>query len=343
LKRSEATAISQEGAARSLFHAGAREIDLAALDAIIARKQVAAEWFRRRSWRSSAYPLASMAVAAVGGFAIVLQVLGAGLDPRTWYGDPRVGAAISVGMVAGVVGAVVAFMRASDVRDPDLAFALRLRSAILREDEDLKRLRARANGGGTFALYLRTFATEAHAQTYREAADDALRGIPPIAVASESDGLWAIDQMDKHTQATLKQVKSEWEFHLRIIDTIGRFAPVICLGNLFLQHEKLADLRRLGVDQVTFVRADWWPVLVEFADRATHVVVFVSAATASVDMELTHLVESGRSFVLVSSQATHQRMSVSTAYRNALAASGVTHVVLEDEDVAPLEMALRGR
>jgi hypothetical protein len=121
---------------------------------------------------------------------------------------------------------------------------------------------------------------------------------------------------------------------------MARRAPVICLGNARLPEDKRRDFDSLGVDQVVLVSNDWWPVLTEFAAAAAIVVAFVSKETTHINMELRHLTESGRAFVLASSPETHARMLSNPAYAAALETPRARHVSLNGPDARPLEAAL---
>jgi hypothetical protein len=345
----ETIAIAEARPAQAMFDAGAAAIDTAALTDIVGRKQAAQRLLRRRRSGASCASLLWGALAATAIAGLMLWNGGAPVfETDRWLEDahrPAVGTALALGFFAGLAAWFASLWRAYSIYpvdgDADLVLAHRLLDGVAREGPDLARLLARARSGERFILYLRTFRTETAAQTRAEAESDALLD---NAGSFMVDGLASPAFTVRHNnlvkRAILKGVSAEWDTHVALIRALARRAPVLCLGNLRLAESKHDELRAMGVEQAVLVKADWWSVLVELADRAATIVVFVSAETESVDRELLHLAASGKGFILVSTPGVNERMASSETYRRAVSSPGARQVLLDGEDTKRLEALL---
>src|SRR5262249_21337049 len=131
-------------------------------------------------------------------------------------------------------------------------------------------------------------------------------------------------------------LKDEWTLKRQIVATIGAALPVVCLGNINLQKEKRADLAALGVDDATVVTVDWWELFKEVENAAALTFVILDELTVHIGRELDHLRNRGRPFILACSPATDQRLAAEDDYRNLILHPAVRHVVVTENNLAPL-------
>jgi hypothetical protein len=350
MTRKEAIEIGEERPARTLFDGPQDEIEDTKLRAIIARKAPALAWLkRRRRWSSWAALPIGLSVGLLAG-VVILALQGAPLDPGAWGSEAAkwalsnafgYGFLVSMATWFGWVWRAYSHFPAD--YDFDLILAQKLLDALQRESADLARVQAQARSGERYALYLRTFRAESAARTFMEAYGEDLRN-SSLAFLPEEGGLFSPSfarRLNTITHKTIiSRVDAEWNLHLNVVRAIAKRDPVLCLGNLQTDEDKMNDFRKLGVNQVALVKTDWWPVFIELANRATIIVVFVSAETANVDRELDYLASSPRPFLLVSSSDCRGMIEASPGYAGAMRSPNAREVVITGKDVSPLEAAL---
>jgi len=326
MKLNEVRRIHGEQSARLLWQIGGPDLTIASIDKIIARKETAEAWVRRRQRIFNWILLTLASSQFVCGFFVD-------------WGPDMFGRAI-LGLVLWAAGwfAMIARYPQEDV---DLAFARQLRVDLEQESHRISRLRERAVSKQAYALYLRTFSAETAALTaaevYRQAED--------IRNNVEVD---PYDPAVRHLYAArgriadklVANLKDEWTLKRQIVATIGAALPVVCLGNINLQKEKRADLAALGVDDATVVTVDWWELFKEVENAAALTFVILDELTVHIGRELDHLRNRGRPFILACSPATDQRLAAEDDYRNLILHPAVRHVVVTENNLAPLQTLL---
>jgi hypothetical protein len=323
----DARRVHDETAARSLWQTGGEALSIAAVDEIVARKQAVQLWMKRHQqvlgW--------TLLAAVVGQFVLGFYVP---------FG-PDAGDRAFLGLVFGAVAWIAILIRYPTDEDADLAFALRLRAGLERETERLREVRARVARGEAFALYLRTFSAETAAMTSSDvqAKADDIRSTVEIDTSDPAfRHLYAA--RGKLADRLVSQLRDDWTLKRQVVETIAAFSPVVCLGNIDLQDEKRKDLAALGVDEVTLIRTDWWPVFQELETAAALTFVILDSLTTHITRELDYLVARGRPFIVACATETDQRLSANDGYRSLIAHPAVRHVIVADDNLAGLEAAL---
>lgn len=325
MKLQDVRRIREEQAARALWQTGGRELNLAAVDEIIARKEAAAAWVGRRTKLFNRILLALAAAVYVWGFS-------ATEDPGAWFFG-----GLFYGFLLWLAGWIAIASRYPIWDDDDLAFATRLRRSLDQEAEGVRRLRARAARNETFALYLRTFSAETRAMTYGEV--QSMRASIYASVPEDGRGR-PMPGAEAWAQREASQLKDEWTLKRRIVEAIAAVLPVVCLGNINLQDDKRSQLTALGVDEATVVTADWWQLFEELDAKSVLTFVVLDALTREISRELDHLMSRGRPFLVACSASANQELSALDSYRRLLEHPAVRHVVVSEHDLAPLQSAL---
>lgn len=323
MNRRLAQRIHGEHAARTFWQSGGEGLNIPALDEIIERKEAVMVWTAKRT------RILNRVLLFIAGAVFVVPFFFR-FNPEWFIGG------IIYGFLIWAFGWLVIASRYPVGDDPDLKFARRLREELEQEADAVDRLRARAERKEAFALYLRTFKSETDAMTELEM----MRSRQALLDAAAQDQADGLRGMALGKEESASRLKADWKLKRQVLATIGAEIPIVCLGNINLQHDKRADFTELKVDYATVVSADWWTLFQEMEASARFSFVVVDELTTEIGRELAHLMQKGKPFLVICSAFAHDRLKFVREYQNLIEHRSVRHIILAEDNLAPLQSAV---
>lgn len=153
---------------------------------------------------------------------------------------------------------------------------------LAEEKSETQSLAAFASSGEPFALFLRSFAIEA--QGVGLAGRRALINLE--ARASLTRGRY--DDFGYVADFGAHEAHHKWTSELQAIRALQSHLPVVLLGNLRIAADMTADLKQLGVMNLTVQAQDWYPIFELLAGKARLVVFYVEDVSPSLRREIVH-------------------------------------------------------
>lgn len=166
---------------------------------------------------------------------------------------------------------------------------------LQRERSDTEALFALVSSGAPFALFLRSFASEAEGLGNRGLKAMLELDARQARLRSRYDDFGYMPDMS-HFDAHAK-----WSAECAVVGILAAHFPVVLLGNLRLAADMTTDLDRLGVKSLTIQAQDWYPVFEALASKAQIVLFYIEQVSPSLKREIVYAGANRLAYVIVGS------------------------------------------
>ncbi len=166
-----------------------------------------------------------------------------------------------------------------------------------REQSDTQALLAFANSGARFALFLRSFASEAEGL--------GAQGLKRLLVleARQARLQNCYEDFDYAPDIANFDAHAKWTKELAAINGLAAHMPVVLLSNLRIGAEMRGDLDRLGVKSLAILAQDWYDIFTALAARARLAMFYVGQVSPSLSREIAYAGANNLDYIIVASES----------------------------------------
>lgn len=165
-----------------------------------------------------------------------------------------------------------------------------------REQSDTQALLTFVNSGAKFALFLRSFASEAEglsAQGLKRLLELEARQARLQNRYEDFGYAPDIANFDAH---------AKWTKELAVVDALAAHMPVVLLGNLRISPEMRGDLDRLGVKSLAILAQDWYDIFTALAARARVAMFYVEQVSPSLRREIAYATAHPLDYIIIAGE-----------------------------------------